>query len=179
MIEKKECSKCQSKKTYENFVKASNSPDGLYSSCKECNKTRHQAYSLANKAKLNARSREWDVNNRDIRIERNRIHYQANKEAKYEKAKVWNANNRPSINASAAKRRSAKLNATVVWSNDETIKGFYALAEWLTFSAFQPYEVDHIVPLQGKNVCGLHCEDNLQVIPMEANRIKANNFIGE
>ena len=40
-----------------------------------------------------------------------------------------------------------------------------------------PHEVDHIVPLQGKNVCGLHWEKNLQVIPKTENRKKSSKLL--
>ena len=41
----------------------------------------------------------------------------------------------------------------------------------------EKYEVDHIVPLRGKTVSGLHVEHNLQVIPMHDNRVKYNSAI--
>ena len=38
------------------------------------------------------------------------------------------------------------------------------------------FEIDHIVPLQNEQVCGLHTEHNLQVLSRTANRRKANKF---
>lgn len=60
--------------------------------------------------------------------------------------------------------------ATPKWADMGAITTMYQQAKRLGL------EVDHVVPLQGKNVCGLHVENNLQHLTMEANRRKNNRF---
>lgn len=40
----------------------------------------------------------------------------------------------------------------------------------------QEVHVDHIIPLNAPNVCGLHCEFNLQLLTKEANIKKSNYY---
>lgn len=65
--------------------------------------------------------------------------------------------------------RARKLNATPAWADHTKIKGIYAACP-------EGYHVDHIVPLQGDTVCGLHVEYNLQIIPAVDNLKKSNKF---
>jgi hypothetical protein len=72
--------------------------------------------------------------------------------------------------ANKARHRAAKLRATPAWANRDEITAIYK-----TSIALGPgFHVDHIVPLQGKTVCGLHCEANLQIIPSSVNISKHN-----
>jgi hypothetical protein len=61
---------------------------------------------------------------------------------------------------------------TPKWANKEKIKQFYKQKP-------KGYEVDHIIPLQGKFVSGLHVENNLQYLSKIDNVRKSNKFFGE
>jgi hypothetical protein len=73
-----------------------------------------------------------------------------------------------------AKRRASLLQAIPSWADHAAIQSLYALAKRLTDESGAIHEVDHIVPLQGGTVCGLHCEANLGVLPRSENRSKSN-----
>lgn len=74
------------------------------------------------------------------------------------------------LNALEAKRRAIKLNATPKWVNIEDIKKIYQ-------NCPNGYQVDHIIPLQGKNVCGLHVPWNLQYLTITENLKKSNKIL--
>jgi hypothetical protein len=81
--------------------------------------------------------------------------------------------------ASAAKYRAIKLLRTPKWLTEDDfwmIKEAYHLASLRTKMLGFQWHVDHIVPLQGDNVCGLHVPKNLQVIPAAQNITKHNKF---
>lgn len=84
------------------------------------------------------------------------------------------------INASIAKRRAAKFLRTPKWVGPEEmwlIEQIYELAALRTKMFGAAWHVDHIIPLQGNNVSGLHVPTNLQVIPGKENIRKSNSFV--
>lgn len=95
------------------------------------------------------------------------------------RGQIWAANNRGKVNHQAAKRRCIKALATPAWLTDTdwaAIEALYVQAAELTVQTGIEHEVDHIIPLQGKNVCGFHCPKNLRVITRNENRCKSNKF---
>jgi len=76
------------------------------------------------------------------------------------------------MNAKTNRRRASKLNAIVAWTNIEKIKEIYK-------NCPKGYHVDHIIPLQGKNVSGLHVENNLQYLTAKQNTSKGNKLLYE
>jgi len=79
-------------------------------------------------------------------------------------------NGRTLINAINNKRRAGKLQRIVGWTDHKAIEEFYA-------NCPKGYHVDHIVPLQGANVSGLHVLNNLQYLTATQNLIKGNKWI--
>ena len=66
--------------------------------------------------------------------------------------------------------------ATMSWTNMTLIEEFYHRAQLLTKETGIKHEVDHVIPLKGKTVCGLHVHDNLQVITKTENIQKLASF---
>jgi 5-methylcytosine-specific restriction endonuclease McrA len=75
-----------------------------------------------------------------------------------------------------ANRRSLKLQATTGWGQ-EKVEDFYIKAkEMEKLNPMIKYHVDHIVPLQGLNVCGLHNHFNLQILTETENKKKSRKW---
>jgi hypothetical protein len=139
----KTCAKCKEVKPYSAFAKHSTSKDGYYTSCIECKKIYLKEWYVKNKINVLKKSADWSKNNLDKK------------------------------RFARSKRRSTILSSTPKWANLEKIKLIYIRAASLKKQTGVPYEVDHIVPLHGKNVCGFHSEQNLQIIEMSKNRQKS------
>lgn len=93
--------------------------------------------------------------------------------------KQYRKENPEIVNAIKAKRRAAKLSRTPKWltrEDWEKIQEYYTYAQLFTETLEIPYEVDHIIPLQGKNISGLHCPQNLQILTKKENNLKKNKF---
>lgn len=111
--------------------------------------------------------------NRDTRIENCRIWYTLNKdkvaEGNRERSKQWKKDNPQLVTAMNKKRDCLKKQRVPSWANLEHIKEIYT-------NCPEGYHVDHIVPLQGENVSGLHVEYNLQYLNASDNCRKGNIY---
>lgn len=94
-----------------------------------------------------------------------------------------NLNSKPERKAKQAfyqaTRVSRQINAAPKWLTVEqlsAVKAYYETAKILTLEFGVQMEVDHIIPLKGKDVCGLHVPWNLQIMVKEANRQKGNRL---
>lgn len=114
---------------------------------------------------------------KERRKEQGRRLYAKKREEILEKKRIWRGSNRHAVQAQTAKRRSSKINATPSWLTDRQyleIKSFYLTATVATKTTGIKHHVDHVIPLRGKLVCGLHVPWNLMVVTAKENLSKGN-----
>jgi hypothetical protein len=140
---------------------------------------RREAYKLK-KDYYNANRRDHRRNNEEFRkkdLESSRQWREDNKKAYLAYLKQWRQDNKDIVNYHGAVKRSRKRKAMPSWLTEDQlwmIKEIYSLARLRTQMTGIEWHVDHMIPLKGKTVCGLHVPWNLQVIPGLDN-LKKNN----
>lgn len=78
--------------------------------------------------------------------------------------------------SASMRRRVKQAYATPDWRDKQAIQEIYEKRSKLCEESGEAYHVDHIIPIQGEFVCGLHVADNLQIISAKENIAKSNNF---
>lgn len=156
----KTCNKCGESKPLFAFGKQKKSRDGLRYCCKVCNNKAANEWKQCNTERFNAYQSAYYACNKAKKAKTGKARYEANKPAAYSKA---------------AKRRASKLQATPIWVDSEAIEAFYSAAIAFRLYTGQEFHVDHVVPLQGKTVCGLHVPANLQILTEAENKKKGHH----
>jgi hypothetical protein len=84
---------------------------------------------------------------------------------------------RPHLEVAKVQRRNAaKLHRTVAWADKERINRMYYVARRITEITGIAHHVDHVIPLRGEKVSGLHVPENLTVVAYDYNCSKANRY---
>jgi hypothetical protein len=162
------CSRCKEEKPFEFFGKHSKNKDGYQYYCKACRiKTCSDSFSKTSQEQRNKRN------------EATKAWRKQNKEKLKEYRNKYTKSNRAKLTSLERKRQTAKLNRTPKWLSDFDylhMQCLYQVAAMRTKETGYKWNVDHIIPLQGKKVSGLHCPSNLRVIPAIENQRKNNIY---
>lgn len=157
---KRKCPKCQIVKDIEEFSIDASRKGGRQCYCRDCQSKIYES-------------------KKAIAKEQRKKRYLENKEREKQKMRSYYDSNKSEYYARNAIRRSIRLSASPSWltqEDKEAMAILYAHSQYLTETTGEPWHVDHIVPLQGKTVCGLHVPWNLQVITAKENLAKNNRF---
>lgn len=115
-----------------------------------------------NAEKARRRFREWRGQNRETALRC---------------TAAWKKRNRARVLALNSERQARVLRAMPDWVDRAEIREIYAERERVEAETGIPHDVDHIVPLRGEGVCGLHVPWNLRVIPKIENQKKSNRLL--
>lgn len=128
----------------------------------------------------NSYSVTWAKNNKDYALEKRRENYKANSEHYKNVSKSWRRVNKEKCRIQWSARDKRLKQATPKWLSEKQffeIESFYWLAKLQNQLNDMSYNVDHIIPLHNKSVCGLHVPWNLQILEESANKSKSNKLI--
>jgi len=187
-METKKCTCCLQVKELSFFNASAKGKHGKEARCRDCKKEWYSAtkaqrlarmseYYFKNKNTLQQKNKAWIDNNRDAYLTQKKEYRQANLEKSRSKSREWAKNNRPKANARSKKYKVSKLNRTPAWLTEFDllkIQCLYQVAAMRSRESGQAWHVDHVVPLQGETVSGLHVPWNLCVIPAVDNLSKSN-----
>lgn len=171
------CSGCKIEKSTSEFSKKG---DRLQAKCKPCVNAYNKVHYESNIDLRREQSRKYYRENREICVERKRTYRENNKElvrSNDKKSYHKNKNSYRHHKAAYKKRLKEATPNCLTLEHKQEIVSVYKLAEDCRLTSGLIYHVDHIVPLKGKNICGLHVPWNLQVLPQHINLSKSNKEI--
>lgn len=159
------CAKCLGRSRYRRFIALNPGVDRTYERMVDKDKKR-----------ANAKKHREAVGGRERDCEKVRRHYHKDIDASRARARARYAGDRDAHIQRVVRRSSRLRRATPQWANQSAIDEVYKAARRLTMETGVSHQVDHVIPLHGQTVCGLHVESNLRVVPADVNRMKSNRF---
>lgn len=196
----KKCKDCKIKKPLSTYHKNKGYKDGYLPRCKPCRRIQrgqkerfiplttdsgqqctgcreHKSFDCfyeSSRAGYKYRSRCILCTNKD-----NRQYHHSTPTKQQKRGKLYRDNNKDKVCAASARRRAAVLQRTPKWLTADDWKWIawhYKHSQVMSQLHGEPYEVDHILPLQGELVSGFHVPWNMQVITQSENRSKSGKF---
>ena len=138
---------------------------------------RTKAYRQANPDKVRASNRAWHEANPDKARALSRAWKQANPEKHRASSRAHYARNKECYILRAIERGRVVTKQKPAWNDRAKMLAIYAeCSKRNELAGYIKWHVDHIIPLRGKNVWGLHVHTNLQVIPAKENIAKSNKY---
>lgn len=175
----KVCSCCNKSLPITEFHKVKNCLYGVRSKCKSCvSLDRKKTYS-ENPDAIKSKQLDYYYNNKERVLSRQKTYRENNKEKIKLSYKRSRSKNPGLYLAKDRNREISKLKRTPVWTSEQDrkyIEYLYNFSRNISEYLGKSYHVDHIIPLQGKLVSGLHVPSNLQVIPAKLNLQKGNKW---
>jgi len=152
--------------------------------CVNCQLELGEEWRKRHLTKDSAKSAAYRARHGDKVLARKRLKYDLDPQKYYEAARRWEKNHPEQSRAIrrgvSARRRAVDRRATPPWltAKDRELMVFL-YQEAVSLSEFTgiDFDVDHIVPLNGETVCGLHVPWNLRVIAASKNRSKGNTLV--
>jgi len=178
-MDTKVCSKCREVKTLDGFSKNKTKKDGCQSKCKVCVKEYGAKCYAANPEKIKKKNAKYYAANPEKVKEQHAEYLAANPEKRKESQAEYKKAHPEKSRANTSNRRAAKSKAIPSWLTKEDWQDMDAInkeAKRIELETGTKMHVDHIHPLQGRYVCGLHCPSNLQILTAAENCSKGNKF---
>jgi hypothetical protein len=150
----KTCRLCKTEKPKSEYHSHKTAADRMRSECKACTVGRNARKYLKAREACRKNQAEWRIRNPGY-------------------ASKWNKQNRGRKNYLTMKRIADQLNATPKWLTKQQLKEIDQMYK----NCPEGYEVDHMYPLRGKEISGLHVPWNLQYLTESENRSKNNRLI--
>lgn len=129
--------------------------------------------------KIRERKRQYRQANKDKIREYNQRYNARKPEVLSNAREKWLAANPERAAENKARRKAIEKHAMPKWADRNAIENIYKQRIELEKVTEMQWHVDHIIPLQGKTICGLHIAENLQVLPATVNMQKSNKLLLE
>jgi hypothetical protein len=148
--------------------------------CKLCVSAYNKAYREANAEKIASQKAEWKLKNKEHVAAKDKAYADAHPAQRYKAREKWALANPGKNTASKALNAQKRKKRIPTWLSEDdkwVIEQAYELAALRSKMFKFKWHVDHIIPLNGKLVSGLHVPTNLQVIPGIDNFRKSNKMV--